>query len=148
MEHGRGGQYHARRPARSAVAKSPPSRCVSASVRVCTQRVRAGLHPAVRRSWRFARTGRRRDVNPGPGRRDRAGRADNPGMVKNDAIVSAFSALLRTPGLRLARARRFAALLALSLFALGGLVPGDAIARAAKERAAKARRESGWCSYY
>jgi len=52
------------------------------------------------------------------------------------------------PGGRLVRAQRLAALLTLSLMVLGSFVPGDAIARAAKERAAKARRQSGWASYY
>jgi len=61
---------------------------------------------------------------------------------------SAFSPRAVVPGARLARAQRFAALLALSLFALGAFVPGDAIARAVRARTAKAKRESGWCSYY
>ena len=68
-------------------------------------------------------------------------------MTSPACIGSAFSARSYVPGARLARAQRFAALLALSLFALGAFVPGDAIARAARERAARARRESGWCSY-
>lgn len=57
---------------------------------------------------------------------------------------------LRTPvpGPGLARALRLGAMIALSLVVLGTLVPGDAIARAARDRAARARRESGWCSYY
>jgi len=75
-------------------------------------------------------------------------RADNLDMMTNAAIGSAFSVRDHVPGPRLARAQRFAALLLLSLFALGSLVPGDAIARAVKDRTAKAKRESGWCSYY
>ena len=63
-------------------------------------------------------------------------------------IGSAFTSRAHTPGPRLARAQRFAALLTLSLFALGSLVPGDAIARAARDRARKALRESGWASFY
>ena len=69
-------------------------------------------------------------------------------MTSHTCTGSAFSARLHAPGPRLARAQRFAALLVLSLYALGALVPGDAIARAAKARAARAKRESGWCSYY
>ena len=69
-------------------------------------------------------------------------------MMTNAAVGSAFSVRTHAPDLPLARAQRFAALLVLSLFALGSLVPGDAIARAVKNRVAKARRESGWCSYY
>jgi rare lipoprotein A len=61
---------------------------------------------------------------------------------------SALSARAHAPGLRLARAQRFAALLAVSLFALGTLLPGDAVARDAKARAQKSLRESGWASYY
>ena len=84
----------------------------------------------------------------GPERGGRCQRADNLGMMTNAAIGSAFSVRDHVPGPRLARAQRFAALLLLSLFALGSLVPGDAIARAVKDRTAKAKRESGWCSYY
>src|SRR5215831_11657458 len=51
-------------------------------------------------------------------------------------------------GGRLARAQRLAALLALALFVLGPALPGDAIARAVKARVQKAKRESGWASYY
>lgn len=69
-------------------------------------------------------------------------------MTSHAWIGSAFSVRTHVPGASLARAQRFAALLALSLMALGALVPGDAIARAAKARAAKAKRESGLCSYY
>jgi rare lipoprotein A len=69
-------------------------------------------------------------------------------MTTHACLGSAFSARTQLPGPRLARAQRFAALLALSLAVLGAFVPGDAIARAARNRAAKARRESGWCSYY
>jgi rare lipoprotein A len=69
-------------------------------------------------------------------------------MLAHACIGSAFSNRAHVPGPRLARAQRFAALLALALLALGALVPGDAIARAVRERAVKARRESGWCSYY
>jgi len=54
----------------------------------------------------------------------------------------------RTLGGRLARAQRLAALLALALFVLGPVLPGDAIARAVKARVHKAKRESGWASYY
>jgi rare lipoprotein A len=87
-------------------------------------------------------------ANLGPERGGRCQRADNLGMMTNAAIGSAFSVRDHVPGPRLARAQRFAALLLLSLFALGSLVPGDAIARAVKDRTAKAKRESGWCSYY
>src|SRR5262245_9222133 len=69
-------------------------------------------------------------------------------MSVHTCIGSAFSPRTHVPGPSLARAQRFAALLTMSLFALGVFVPGDAIARAAKQRAAKAKRESGWCSYY
>jgi len=69
-------------------------------------------------------------------------------MTTHPCIGSAFTSRVHTPGHRLARAQRFAALLALSLFALGSLVPGDAIARAARDRAQKALRESGWASFY
>ena len=69
-------------------------------------------------------------------------------MMTHACPGSAFATRTHAPDARLARAQRFAALLTLSLLALGALVPGDAIARAARERAAKARRESGWCSYY
>jgi rare lipoprotein A len=66
--------------------------------------------------------------------------------------VSVFTP--HAPGARLVRAQRLAALLTLSLMVLGsyppsaGAHPGDAIARSVKERAAKARRQSGWASYY
>ena len=66
-------------------------------------------------------------------------------MWMNAYLDSVVSPYVPRP---IARPQRLAALLVLSLFALGVLVPGDAIARAAKDRAAKARRESGWCSYY
>ena len=69
-------------------------------------------------------------------------------MTAPAGLASPFTSRTHLPGLRLARAQRFAALLTLSLFALGALVPGDAIARASKARVEKARRESGWCSYY
>jgi rare lipoprotein A len=69
-------------------------------------------------------------------------------MTTQACFGSVFTPRAHLPGPRLARAQRFAALLTLSLFTQGALVPGDAIARAVKSRAAKARRESGWCSYY
>ena len=69
-------------------------------------------------------------------------------MMTNAVVGSAFSVRMHAPTLPLARAQRFAALLVMSLVALGSLVPGDAIARAVMNRVAKARRESGWCSYY
>ena len=66
-------------------------------------------------------------------------------MWMNAYLDSVVSPYVPRP---IARPQRLAALLVLSLFALGVLVPGDAIAHAAKDRAARARRESGWCSYY
>jgi len=51
-------------------------------------------------------------------------------------------------GGRLARAQRLAALVTLALLVLGPVLPGDAIARAVKARVHKAKRESGWASYY
>jgi rare lipoprotein A len=69
-------------------------------------------------------------------------------MTAPACLGSAFTSRAHAPGPRLARAQRFAALLTLSLYALGAFVPGDAIARAARARAEKTRRESGWCSYY
>ena len=49
---------------------------------------------------------------------------------------------------RLARAPRLAAFVALCVFALGALVPGDASARAEKARVKLKKRESGVASYY
>ena len=51
-------------------------------------------------------------------------------------------------GVRLARAQRLAAFVALSLFVLGNVVPGDAIASSVRARTKKARRESGLASFY
>src|SRR6185295_2893434 len=83
-----------------------------------------------------------------PGARGGHEHVDNPGMTAPACLGSAFTSRAHPPGPRLARAQRFAALLTLSLYALGAFVPGDAIARAARARAEKTRRESGWCSYY
>lgn len=47
-----------------------------------------------------------------------------------------------------ARVQRLASVVALSVFALGSLVPGDAVARAAKTRVKIAKRQSGVASYY
>lgn len=69
-------------------------------------------------------------------------------MMTRAWIGAPFTPRTYVPGVPLDAARRSVALLLLSLFALGVVVPGDAIAHAAKERAAKAKRESGWCSYY
>ena len=69
-------------------------------------------------------------------------------MMTRAWIGAPFTSRTYVPGLPLAHARRSMALLLLSMLALGAFVPGDAIARAAKERAGKAKRESGWCSYY
>ncbi len=49
---------------------------------------------------------------------------------------------------RLARAQRLAAFLTLCLMLLGTFVPGDAVARAVKQRVKQARRESGYASWY
>jgi rare lipoprotein A len=99
-------------------------------------------------AWRFARIARAGKPIRAPKRRAQAEVADNRCMALHTLTGSAFSPRVFVPGARLARAQRYAALLTLSLFALGALVPGDAIARAVKQRAAKAKRESGWCSYY
>lgn len=48
----------------------------------------------------------------------------------------------------LARAQRLASFFVMSLLVLGTLVPGDAVAKAVKERVRKAKRESGVASYY
>jgi len=69
-------------------------------------------------------------------------------MMTRAWIGAPFTPRTYVRGVPLAQARRSVALLLLSMFALGTFVPGDAIARAVKDRAAKARRESGWCSYY
>jgi len=69
-------------------------------------------------------------------------------MTTPACLGSAFTSRAHLPGPRLARAQRFAALLTVSLFTLGALLPGDAVARDAKERARKSLRESGWASYY
>jgi rare lipoprotein A len=76
------------------------------------------------------------------------GGADNGRMTTPPFPVSAFTPRTHAPGARLARAQRLAALLTLSLMALGSLVPGDAIARSARARALKAKHESGWASFY
>lgn len=69
-------------------------------------------------------------------------------MVPHSFIGSAGPMPFGVIGPRLARAQRLAAFFTLALFALGNLVPGDAIARAVKARVKKARRESGVASYY
>src|SRR5262245_15335983 len=76
-----------------------------------------------------------------------AGHADNHAMLPH-SLGSAAAPRGHALGGRLARAQRLAALLTLALFALGPALPGDAIARAVKARVQKAKRESGWASYY
>jgi rare lipoprotein A len=56
---------------------------------------------------------------------------------------------LRPPArARLARAQRLAAFIVLSLALLLPIVPGDAVARAVKQRVKQAKRESGYASWY
>src|SRR5262245_62979474 len=116
-------------------------------MRSFTQRCGASRPRLARAGGRFARNERRRHGNDAPEPAPACRHADNGGMSSPAWFGSAFSPHTHVPGPRLVRAQRFAALLTMSLFALGVFVPGDAIARAAKHRAAKAKRESGWCSY-
>ena len=117
-------------------------------VRVSTQRRHASLRGPVRKSWRFATTLAPRGRDHARRARAACERADNHGMMTRAWIGAPFTPRTYVPGVPLDDARRSVALLLLSLFALGVVVPGDAIAHAARERAAKAKRESGWCSYY
>jgi rare lipoprotein A len=117
-------------------------------VRVSTQLARASSSRFVRTNWRSATTLALRAGHHAPEAQAGSERADTHGMMTRAWIGAPFTPRPYVPSLPLAEARRSVALLLLSLFAIGVLVPGDAIAHAARERAARARRESGWCSYY
>ena len=69
-------------------------------------------------------------------------------MLPHSIFGSTLRARPTALGVRLARAQRLAAFVTLSLFVLGNAVPGDAIASSAKARMKKARRESGFASFY